>query len=108
MFISCNTVAFLQICRVANVIINRAYVENKAENEGADATSQSFCRYSEDEGFPVMVDGKEVNRTILQICGEGYRDRVIGRGDVVEKVFGCFERKKPYQSYKRDFTPIAK
>ena len=83
-------------------------MKNKADNEGVDAIRISFCRYSEDDGFPVMVDGEEVNRTILQICGEGYRDRKIRRGDVVEKVLGCFERRKPYKSYKRDFTPIAK
>ena len=46
--------------------------------------------------------------TILQICGEGYRSRIIEREDVVERVFGCFERRRPYRSYKRDFTAIAK
>ena len=106
--VSFHFICFLQICRIAKVIINRAYVENTRENESASACNQSFCRYSEDGGFPVIINGQEVNMTILQICGEGYRDRIIGREDVVEKIFGCFRRKRPYRSYRRDFTPIAK
>lgn len=92
---------------MAKAIINRAYIENKEANEGKNPMDQAFCRYSRDDGFLVMVDGQEQYRTIMQLCGEGFKDRAIKNSQVSQRFLGIFEYKRPYKSYRRDFTAIA-
>eukprot|EP00112_Aurelia_sp_Birch-Aquarium-sp1_P007179 Seg1782.13 transcript_id=Seg1782.13/GoldUCD/mRNA.D3Y31 product="Transient receptor potential cation channel subfamily V member 1" protein_id=Seg1782.13/GoldUCD/D3Y31 len=85
-----------QITKLAKIIINREYEDFREKNAALPVIQRTGrCKYSTEFSM-----GKGENRTVLQLCAEGFKERNIAKRDRIEK-------NALKKSYKRDFTAIA-